>query len=58
MRGFVRTLGQKPLVLYIGYAIAVSKSGFHTPLPAGIGRLPSISNMFTIRIVGAVELSS
>ena len=58
MRGFVRILGQKPKVLFIGFAIAVSKSGFHTPLPAGIGRLLNISNTFTIRIVGAVAWSS
>ena len=52
------TLGPKPKVLFIGFVIAVSKSGFHTPLLAGIGRLLNISSTFTIRIVGAVALSS
>ena len=58
MRGFVLTLGPKPKVLFIGFVIAVSKSGFHTPLLAGIGRLLNISSTFTIRIVGAAALSS
>ena len=58
MRGFVRTLGPKPKVLFTGYVIAGLKFGYLTPRLAGIGRLLSISNTFTIRIVGAVELSS
>ena len=39
MRGFVRTSGRRRKVLFIGFAIASSKSGYHTPLLAGIGRL-------------------
>ena len=54
----MRILGPKPKVLSTGFAIAVSKLGFHTPLLAGIGRLLNISNTFIIRIVGAVVLSS
>ena len=45
MRGFVRTLGQKPKVLFIGFVIVGSKFGYLTPLLAGIGRLLNISNI-------------
>ena len=58
MRGFVRTLAQRRKVLFIGFVIADLKFGYRTPLLAGIGRLLNISNMSTIRIVGAVALSS
>ena len=58
MRDFVRIFGPKPKVLFIGFAIVVSKFGFHTPLLAGIGRLLNTCNTFLIRIVGAVALSS
>ena len=52
------TLGLKPKVLFIGYAIAGLKLDYLIPLLAGIGRLLNISNMSTIGIAGAVELSS
>ena len=58
MRGFALIFGQKPEVLFIGFAIAGSKFGYLTPLLAGTGRLLNISNMSTIGIVGGVELSS
>ena len=58
MRGSVRTLGRRRKVLFIGFAIAGSKSGYHTPLLAGTDRLLNISNTFTTRTVGVVGLSS
>ena len=58
MRDFVRTLGLRQKVLSTGFVIAASRLGFHTPHLAGIGRLLNISSTFTIRIVGAEELSS
>ena len=58
MRGFVRTLGQKPKVLFTGFVIVGSKFVYLTPLLAGIGRLLNISNIFTTRTVGVVALSS
>ena len=51
-RGFALTLGQKPKVLFIGFAIAGLKLDYLTPLLAGIGRLLNISNMSTIGIAG------
>ena len=47
MRGFVRTLGQRRKVLFIGFAIAGLKFGYLTPLLAGTDRLLNISNIFT-----------
>ena len=58
MSGFVRILGQKLKVLFIGFVIAGLKFGYRTPLLAGIGRPPSTNNMFIIGIAEAVELSS
>ena len=45
MRGFVRTLGLKLKVLFTGFVTVGSKSGYLTPLLAGIGRLLSTSNI-------------
>ena len=58
MRGFVRTLGQRRKVLFIGFALAGLKLGDPTPLLAGTDRLLNISNMSTIGTVGVVALSS
>ena len=58
MRGFVPILGQKPKVLFTGSVLVGSKFDYLTPLLAGIGRLLNISNMSTIRTVGAEALSS
>ena len=58
MKGFVPTLGRTPRVLYIGFASVALKFGFLTPRLAGIGKLLSTSNVYTIRTIGAVVLSS
>ena len=54
----VPTSSRRQKVLLIGFAIAVSRFVFRTPLLGGIGKLLGTSNMCTIRIVGAVQLSS
>ena len=53
MNDFAPTLGRKPRVLLIGFAIVVLKFGFLSPLLAGIGKLLNTSNTSTVRGVGA-----